>query len=141
MQDVYKWGSHWKFIAQEEAKSPTVSLCGHFRTALIAAHERRKVITFDMLGTYLQGGIPKHKFRILKLEGKYVDKMCDINPEYKEHVRTENGWKVLYERIHKALYGMIKSALLWYNLFASALQEQGFVLKPIWSMCCKQVHK
>jgi predicted Rdx family selenoprotein len=37
---------------------------------------------------------------------------------------------VLYVELLKALYGCIKSALLWYKLFTSTLVEMGFELNP-----------
>jgi Reverse transcriptase (RNA-dependent DNA polymerase) len=33
-------------------------------------------------------------------------------------------------RLDKAIYGCVKSALLWYDLFSSHLKEMGFVLNP-----------
>jgi hypothetical protein len=66
----------------------------------------------------------------LKLEGAFVDIMCEVNPEYLPDVRFENGKKVLYLRVLKALYGCIESALLWYNLFKSTLEGMGFVVNP-----------
>ena len=119
-----------KYIPCEEAKSPMVSTDGLLSTAVIAAFERRYVITFDVPGACLHADIPEDKFRILKLEGKYVDIMCTVNPEYADYVIEENGKKVLYLQIPKALYGMIESALLWYQLFLSVLTEQGFTLNP-----------
>jgi hypothetical protein len=44
---------------------------------------------------------------------------------------------VLYLRLQKALYGMMKSALLFYRKLVSELREMGFTI-PIRSMCCKQ---
>ena len=38
--------------------------------------------------------------------------------------------KVLYVRLVKAIYGCVKSALLWYDLFNNTLNEMGFVLNP-----------
>ena len=63
-----------------------------------------------------------------------MDILCSINPEYSVHVRTEGGGEVLYLRIRKAIYGMIESALLWYDLFVSVLKDMGFVLNP-YDMC------
>jgi len=40
------------------------------------------------------------------------------------------GEKVLYLRLLKALYGCMKSALLWYELFMGTLQKMGFELNP-----------
>ena len=124
-------GAHQrKFILREEAKSPTVSLDGLLLTAMIAAYEKRNVVTFDIPSAFLQADIAKDKLRILKLEGKYVDIMCEVNPEYKPNVRVENGKKVLYIQILKALYGMIESTLSWYELYTSVLMKMGFELNP-----------
>jgi len=60
----------------------------------------------------LHAYIPKSKFVLLKIEGQFVDIINKVNPEYKADVRYENGKKVLYVQILKALYEMIKSALL-----------------------------
>jgi len=57
--------------------------------------------------------------------------MSDANPEYKADVRYENGKKVLYVQILKALYGMIESALLWYGLYVTVLKEEGFVVNTV----------
>ena len=56
--------------------------------------------------------------------------MCKVNPRYQTHVRYESGKKVLYLRILKAIYGMIESALLWYDLFSTTLTDMGFTINP-----------
>ena len=72
---------HRKFIPREEAKSQTVSLDGLLYTVLTAAHEHCNVISFDVPGAFLQAYIPHDEFGILKLEGRFVDIMCNVNPE------------------------------------------------------------
>jgi len=57
--------------------------------------------------------------------------MSDVNPEYKDDVRYKNGKKVLYVQILKALYGMIESALLWYEKYVTVLKEEGFVVNAV----------
>ena len=59
-------------------------------------------------------------------------------------MRHDYGKKVLYLRLLKALYGCIKSALLWYNMNTGTLKEEGFILNP-YDLCvvnkvieCKQ---
>ena len=42
----------------------------------------------------------------------------------------ENGKKVLYLRLLKALYGCLRSALLWYELYISILKKMGSRLNP-----------
>jgi hypothetical protein len=41
---------------------------------------------------------------------------------------------VLYLKLIKALYGCVKLALLWYELFAGTLIKLGFELNP-YDMC------
>ena len=53
-----------------------------------------------------------------------------MNTDFKKHVRHENGTKMLYMVILRALYGCIQSALLWYNLYSKTLVEEGFVINP-----------
>ena len=81
--------------------------------------------TADIAGAYLFAKM--EDFVIVKLENKAVDIMCETNPAYKDYVHYEGKHKVLYLQLAKALYGCVKSALLWYNTFVDVLQEQGFV--------------
>jgi hypothetical protein len=70
-------------------------------------------------------------FVLLKLTSKSVKIMCMVNTKYKPFVITENGKKVLYLQLLKALYGcVLRSALLWYELFSGTLKEMGFELNP-----------
>ena len=93
---------------------------------VIDACEYRNVATFDIPGAYLETDFPKENFTLLLFEVKFVDIMCDINPEYKHHVRLKDGRKTLYLCILKSIYGIIKSALLWYELYLSVLKYVGF---------------
>ena len=125
---------HRKFVPREEARSPTISLEALISTMMIDAFEGQRVATFDVPGAYLQTDLPEKKFALLKLEGQFVDIMCKVNPEYLEEVIFENGVKVLYLKIIKAIYGMIESALLWYELFVTVLNDMGFEINP-YHMC------
>ena len=60
--------------------------------------------------------------------------MCDINNEYKQDVRFKDGRKTLYPHILKEIYGMIESALLWYEIYVSVLKYMGFQLDH-YGMC------
>jgi hypothetical protein len=53
-----------------------------------------------------------------------------MRPEYEKFVVYENGVKVLYVLLLKAMYGCVKSALLWYQLFSGTLVDMGFELNP-----------
>ncbi len=59
--------------------------------------------------------------------------MAMIDPKlYQKYLTDEKGKKVLYLRIQKAfyLYGMMKSALLFYRKLISELKEMGFEVNP-----------
>lgn len=43
---------------------------------------------------------------------------------------AEKGRKVLYLQLLKVLYGCVRSALLWYELFSGTSQQLGFCLNP-----------
>ena len=65
------------------------------------AHEERDIATFDIPGAYLHAEMPSDKNVILKLRGHFVDIMCDINGEYRQYVRYEQGKKVLYLKVQR----------------------------------------
>ncbi len=57
--------------------------------------------------------------------------MVKTNPKlYRQYVILEKGRSVLYLRLQKALYGMMKRALLFYRKLVSELQEMGFEMNP-----------
>ena len=120
-----------KYIKEDEIiSSPTASLESIVATILIDAYEDRYVAIADVPGAYLHAEMPPEKKVLMKLKGKFVDIMCQVNPEYLPHVRYEGKCKVLYLRVLRAIYGCLESALLWYNLYSSTLQKVGFELNP-----------
>ena len=95
---------------------------------MVAAHEGRDVATCDVPGAYLHADMPD--FVIMKFEGHVVDVLIQIDKNYENFVVIENGKRVIYVRLLKALYGCVKAALLWYELFSSTLVHMGFLLNP-----------
>ena len=67
---------------------------------------------------------------LMKITGKEVDIFCEVDPTLTEFVSEENGKKILYVQLDKALYGCVQSALLWYKLYSSTLVEMGFTINP-----------
>ena len=99
-------------------------------TLMVDAHEKRDVAVIDVPGAYLHASMKD--FVILCLEGNIVDYMVEACPEvYEPFVEIVNGKKVLYLQLLKALYGCVQSALLWYELFSSTLEKEGFVINPV----------
>lgn len=114
--------------SKAETASPTVSADALILSLMIDAKEGRDVATADVAGAYLKADMDD--FVIMKLSGRDVEIFCEMNDDYSKFVVIENGQKVLYVRLLKALYGCVKSALLWYRLFTEHLQHMGFTLNP-----------
>ena len=123
-----------KYLKQDESvASPTASLESLFVSLLIDAYEGRDVATYDVPGAYLQARLsPKENDErvLMKLRGSFVDIMCEVNPSHTKNVVYENGKKVLYMEILQAIYGCIESSLRWYELYATTLEKEGFVINP-----------
>ncbi len=116
-------------IAKEEVVTPTVALKSVFITSTIDAKERRKVMTVDILGAFLY--TDKEDYVIMMMVGFFSELMVKTNPTLnQQYVILEKGRSVLYLRLQKALYGMMKSALLFYRKQVSELQEMGFEINP-----------
>ena len=95
---------------------------------LIDAMENRVMGCGDIPGAYLQAKM--RDFVVLKYTGESVDILCKVNPEYENFVTIENGKRVIYLRLLKALYGCLQSGVLWYELFSGVLKKQGFKINP-----------
>ena len=124
-----------RYVSKMESfSSPTAALESIITTLMIDAYEGRDIAIADVSGAYLHAEFPSGKRVILKLTGVFVDIMCEVNPEYKQHVIYEikNGKrvKVLYVYVLRALYGCLESALLWYHLYSSTLEKLGFKINP-----------
>jgi hypothetical protein len=109
-------------VAKEEVTSPTVGLESVFATAAIDAKENREVVTIDIPGAFL------HAMWMNRVLAKLVAK---TDPKlYQKYLTNKKGKKVLYLRLQKALYGMMKSALIFYRKLISELKEMGFQVNP-----------
>ena len=53
---------------------------------------------------------------LLKLQGEFVNIMCEVNGEHRKHVRKENGTDIPYMMLLRSIYGCIEADMLWYNL-------------------------
>jgi hypothetical protein len=111
-----------------ETTSPTICTDALLMSLIIDAMEHRDVAIFDVPGAYLNADMPD--FVLMKMVGQTVDIMCRVNRDWEKFVVIENGQKTLYLRLAKALYGCVKSGLLWYDLYVSKLKPMGFELNP-----------
>ena len=94
-------------IAKKEAAALTVALKSVFITSTIDAKESRKVVTVDILGAFLHAD--NKDYIIMKMVGTLAELMVKTNPKlYRQYVILEKGRSVLYLRLQKTLYGMIR---------------------------------
>ena len=132
---VYNGKPTREWLSKEDAASPTVSLESIFLCAIIDAKEGRDVLSADIPNAFIQTLMPEVKDGeervIMKITGVLVDLLVEIAPEvYGPFVVFENGHKVLYVQVIRALYGMLVAALLWYRQFKGDLESIGFKFNP-----------
>ena len=89
----------------ESVYSPTCSTESLMSTPLIDNMEQRDVAIFDLPGAYLQTKMLSDKRKLLRIRYYFVDIMCGVNTDYKYFVQYENGKKVLYVNVLRAIYG------------------------------------
>ena len=119
-QRVYK--------TKAETSSPTVTTEGLFITAVIDAREGRYVVTVDIPGAFMHADMDE--LIHMKIEGALAELLVRVDPEtYGPYMTVENGKKVIYVQLTKALYGTLQAALLfWNNLVEFLTKELGFTL-------------
>ena len=122
-------------MSRDNAASPTAALESIMITGVIEAKEERDIMTCDIPNEFIQAFLPRKKPNedrvVMKITGVLVDMLIEINPElYGPTVVLENGKKVLYVEVLRAIYGMLEAALLWYKKFRDDLEENGFEFDP-----------
>jgi hypothetical protein len=113
-----------------DAASPTIATESIFLTGIIDALEKREVACFDIPGAFLHAETDEDV--IMMLKGRLAELMVAVDPSlYRKYITVDSkGEAILYVQMHKALYGMLRSALLFYKKFVSDLGEEGYVINP-----------
>ncbi len=116
-------------VVKEEVVSPTVALESVFVMSTIDARENREVVTIDIPGAFLHA---KNKdYIVMQMNGTLAELMAKTDPKlYRKYLVDKKGKKVLHLCLQKALYGMMKSALLVYQKLVSELRSMGFIINP-----------
>ena len=113
---------------KHETTSPTACVDAIILSLIVDAYEGRDVAVADITGAYLNAIMDE--LVIMRLTGEDVTLMCEVCPEFKDYIENERGRKVLYLKLDRALYGCVRSALLWYKMFSQSLLDMGFTLNP-----------
>jgi hypothetical protein len=113
-----------------DATSPTVALESVLITATIDAFEKREVAIVDVPGAYITAYMDEEVFMCLR--GRLAELMVKTAPEiYRKYIYVGPDNKpVLYVKLQKALYGFLRSALLFYLKLLKDLEVNGFKLNP-----------
>ena len=119
-----------EYIKKEDAASPTVATDSVFITGAIDAHERRNVATCDLPGAFLH--TVTDEYVIVVLRGELAELMVKVDPSiYRKYIsHDKNGKPVLYMQLYKSVYGLMRSALLFYRKLRGELEEYGFQVNP-----------
>jgi hypothetical protein len=112
------------------ATSPMVAVESVMITAAIEAHERRNVVVVDIPGAFLSADMDE--VVIMAIRGRLEELMVKAAPNiYRKFITLKaNNQPILYVRLQKALYGCLRSALLFYKKLVADLTSQGFELNP-----------
>ena len=123
-----------EYIRKEDATSPTVATDSVFLTGAVDAYQRRDVAFIDLPGAFLHT-LTNEKI-IMVLRGELCELMCMIDPKlYRKYVcKDRKGKPVLYVELYKSLYGLMRSALLFYKKLKMELEDYGMIMNP-YDMC------
>ena len=118
-------------MSREDKSSPTCFTESILLTCGIDAYEKRDVMSMDIPNAFVQTEMPQKKVGeriIMKVRGMLVEWLVKLDPlRYQDKVVYENGNKVLYLEVIKAIYGMLVASLLWYRKFRRELESIGFI--------------
>ncbi len=125
--------------SKQETTFPTVAMESVFITAVINVHEGRNVACFDILGAFLHADVNEDITMVLK--GRLAELMVQEAPNlYRKYIMVDRkGTAILYVKMQKALYGLLRSALFFYKKLVSDLESDGSVLNPYDSCMANKV--
>jgi hypothetical protein len=132
---VYNGKPTREWLNREDSASPTAALESIQLTAVIDAAEGRDVMSNDVPNAFIQAHMPPVEDGedrvIMKITGVLVQLLVEQAPEvYGPYVVYEDGKRVLYVQVLRALYGMLIASLLWYKKFRKELEEEGYIFNP-----------
>jgi hypothetical protein len=118
------------YIPKEDPASPTLLTELVFITSAIAASERRHMRCYNVPSAFVNTDLDENVLMVLK--GELAEMMVHIMPQiYQKHTTVnKKGLAVLYVKLQKALYGLMRASLLLYQKLKKELEEYGFMVNP-----------
>ncbi len=115
---------------KQQSASPTVATESVFITVVIDVHEGQDMAWFDIPGAFLHADLDEDIAMVLK--GRLADLMVQVAPNlYRKYILVDRkGTAILYVKMQKAMYGLLRSALLFCRKLVEDLESNGFKLNP-----------
>jgi hypothetical protein len=116
--------------AKQDTTSPTISAEAVFITAVIKAHEECNDTYFSIPGAFLHVNSDQDITMIFK--GRLAKLMVQVAPNLYRKYISDNRMRMatLYVKMQKAIYGLLRSALLFYKMLVVDLEDNGFTIDP-----------
>ena len=111
---------------KEDATSTIVSNEEAIITCSIEAYEERELACFGITGEYLQTLNDKEVIILIKGPLAELMVMVDQSVYRRDVILYNKGVPLLYAKMNKALYGLLKSTLLLYKKLRGELESIGF---------------
>ena len=131
---VANGSSQSEYMGRAQSASPTVMTESIMITSVIDAKQKRDVMACDIPNAFVQMEMDKTKKgeRVtMKIRGALVDILLEMDYEKCQNfVTKENGRRILYVSMSKALYGMLESAILYYKKFWRHIEKQRYEVNP-----------
>ncbi len=107
---------------------PTVSSESTFITVSITAKEKRMVRCYDVPSAFMNTDVDKDVLMVLK--GELAVMMVQIAPQiYQKYITMDKkGTKILYVKLQKVLYGLMRASLLFYRKLRKEFKDYGLVV-------------
>ena len=107
---------------KSNGSSPTVNIDSVFLTGVRDAHERRAVAILDIQNAFLHA--ENNEYVLMLLCGELAELLVKVDPSlYRNYVITsKQGVPMLYVKLTKSLYGMLRSAMLFYKKLRGHLE-------------------
>ena len=101
-----------------------------FLTGVVDAKEGRDVAVLDIANAFLHADNDEEILMLLR--GKLAEMMVQVDPTmYHKYVTySAKGQAMLYVKLTKALYGMLRAALLLYKRLRGDPENMGFEVNP-----------
>ncbi len=115
---------------KQDTTSPTMLMKAVFISTVVYAYKERNVACFDIPGAFLHTDSDKDITMILK--GRLAELMVQVAPNlYRKYISVDKeGTAILYIKMQKAIYRLLRSALLFYKKLVANLESMGFQLNP-----------